>query len=82
MDNIITKFDAEDPENIAKRWERWTNNLTRFFRIKKIADDKVKKGYLFFAKLSKKISLTKVTLKQTHVKITVSVISFSFLSFL
>ena len=47
MDGIISKFDAEDPENIAKRWERWTNNLERFFRIKKIDNDKVRIDYLF-----------------------------------
>lgn len=47
MENVLTKFDAEDTDNIAKRWERWLNNLVRFFRIKKIADDKLKIDYLF-----------------------------------
>lgn len=47
MEPILTKFDTDDLDNIAKRWDRWLENLKRYLRVKKITDDNLKKDYLF-----------------------------------
>ena len=44
---VISKFDTSDLDNITKRWERWVLNLNRYFIIKGIKDESIKRAHLF-----------------------------------
>lgn len=44
----LVQFDTNNPDNIYKRWQRWSKRLDRLLDIKNVRDDKTKTNYLFF----------------------------------